>query len=95
MKDTTKDLLRSLKMTAGSRFNAGKRMEKHDRRLTFLTAMTSAYVIALTVLPYFIKLPVPVTDHLNLFTVVLSVVILISSLLQYSSNNTVKAEQYH
>jgi hypothetical protein len=95
MNETISDLLKSLKVTAGSRFNAGKRLEHHDRKLTFLTACASAYVIALTILPYFISLTKTVSDILSLVTVVFSVIILASSLLQYSSGNTVKAEQYH
>jgi SMODS and SLOG-associating 2TM effector domain family 5 len=69
--------------------------ESHDRKLTRITALTSAYVIALTILPYFIKLPQDVTDKFNLFTVALSIVILVSSLLQYSKNEIVNAEQHH
>lgn len=95
MSETVQELLRSMKITAGSRFNACKRLESLDRRLTAFTAMSSAFVIGLTILPYFVSLPKEVSDYLNLATVVLSVVVLVSSLLQYSSSNTVKAEQYH
>jgi hypothetical protein len=52
-------------------------------------------VIVLTVLPYFMKLPTPVTDLYSLVTVGLSIVILVSSLLQYSSGDVVDAEQHH
>jgi hypothetical protein len=88
-------LMRSFKSTAGSRFNAARRLERHDKRLTRLTAFASAYVIILTILPYFSKLPAPTTDLYNLFTVILSLVIVISSLLQYSSANLLNAEQHH
>ena len=88
-------LLRTLKVTAGCRFNAARRLESHDRRLTRLTAFASAYVIALTVLPYFMKLPSQTSDLYNLVTVGLSVVILVSSLLQYSSGEVVNSEQHH
>jgi hypothetical protein len=88
-------LLHSLKSTAGARFNAAKRLGAKDRALTRLTAFTSAYLIVLTVLPYFIKVPQAVTDNLNLLTVVFSIVILVSSLLQYSSGDVVSAEQHH
>jgi hypothetical protein len=57
--------------------------------------MTSAYIIALTVLPYFWKLPQRVTDTLNLTTVVLSVIILVSALLHNSKRDAVTAEQHH
>jgi hypothetical protein len=88
-------LLNTMKSTAGSRFIAAARLEARDRRLTRVTAFTSAYVILLTIFPYFIKLPTNVTDLFNLITVGLSVVILVSSLLQYSSGDIVNAEQHH
>ena len=50
-------LLHGLKSTSASRFNAAKRLAAKDRALTRLTAFTSAYLIILTVLPYFMKLP--------------------------------------
>jgi len=60
-----------------------------------VTAITSVYIIAITILPYFWKLPTVVTDNLNLFTVVLSIVILVSALLQNSRRDAVNAEQHH
>jgi hypothetical protein len=95
MQEVANKLLKSFRTTAGCRFNAAARLESHDRQLTRITAITSAYVIALTILPYFIKLPPHVTDNFNLITVALSIVILVSSLLQYSSNEVVNAEQHH
>src|SRR5262249_22418430 len=80
MEEAAKALLKSLRATAGSSFNASRRLECHDKRLTRLTAFSSAYVIILTVLPYFVKLSTEITDLYNFFTVVLSIVILTSSL---------------
>jgi hypothetical protein len=88
-------LLGSLKVTSGSRFNAATRLEKNDKNLTWITAMTSAYIIALTIIPYVWKLPPSVTDNLNLVTVVLSVVILVCALLHNSRRDAVNAEQHH
>ena len=87
--------LDDMKATAASRFNAAKRLETNDRNLTWITAMTSAYIIGLTVLPYFCKLPQRVTDTLNLVTVFLSIVILVSALLHNSKRDSVNAEQHH
>lgn len=95
MIDDSKAILKSLKMTAGSRFNASHRLNTIDRWLTLITSLTSAYVIILTILPYFVHLPKSVTDNINLITVSLSIVIVVSSLVQYSSGNTVAAEQLH
>ena len=88
-------VLDDMKATSGSRFNAAKRLEANDRNLTWITAMTSTYIIALTVLPYFWKLPQRVTDTLNLTTVVLSIIILVSALLHNSKRDAVNAEQHH
>jgi SMODS and SLOG-associating 2TM effector domain family 5 len=88
-------LLHSLKSTSASRFNAAKRLTAKDRALTRLTAFTSAYLIILTTLPYFMKLPQEVTDNLSFLTVVFSIIVLVSSLLQYSSGDVVSAEQHH
>lgn len=89
------NLLRRMSVTAGCRFIAAKRLEERDQGLTRLTAFTSAYVIILTVLPYFMHLKPSVADWLNLFTVGCAIVILIASLLQNASNNIVNAEQHH
>jgi hypothetical protein len=88
-------LLHTLKSTSAARFNAAKRLSAKDRALTRLTAFTSAYLIILTALPYFMKLPQQVADNLNLITIVFSIIILVSSLLQYSSGDVVNAEQHH
>jgi len=88
-------LLHGLKSTSASRFNAAKRLTAKDRALTRLTAFTSAYLIILTALPYFMKSPQEVTDNLSLLTVVFSIIVLVSSLLQYSSGDVVSAEQHH
>lgn len=93
--EAVSQMLKSLKVTSGARFIAGKRLEAYDKKLTMLTAFSSAYVIILTVIPYMIKIEKTVGDELNFVTVALSIIILISSLIQYSSNNTVKAELYH
>src|SRR6185437_2594477 len=95
LNDPAERLIKAMKETAGSRFIAAQRLEEHDKRLTRLTAFTSAYIIALTILPYFEKMPAHVTDLYNLITVAFSVVILVASLLQYSSGDVVNAEQHH
>jgi len=95
MSDKALELLSNMKSTAASRFNAAKRLEERERGLTRLTAFTSAYVIGLTVLPYFIKLPDGGGDRLNLLTFVLGIVILVASLIQYSARDGVNAEQHY
>jgi hypothetical protein len=89
------DLIRNIKSTAGSRFGAAKRLENRDKALTRLTAFTSAYIIILTVIPYFVPSSKAVTDHVNLATVALAIIVLVSSLFQYSNGDVVNAEQHH
>ena len=91
----TDELLKMLKVTAGCRFIAAKRLANHDKKLTRVTALASSYVIGLTILPYFMKLSMQIADLYNLVTVGLSIVILVSSLLQYSNGDVVNAEQHH
>lgn len=87
--------IRSLRETAGSRFNAAKRLAGRDRRLTAVAAVSSVYIIILTVLPYFLNVPPEITTYLNIFIIFLSMVILVVSLLQYSSDNVINSEKLH
>jgi hypothetical protein len=89
------ELLSDLKTTKGSRFNAAKRLEGRDSKMALLVAMASSLVIALTVLPYFYKLPAIVAADLSVATLIMSVLILAISLFQYSASDAVVAEQHH
>lgn len=89
------DFLKSLKVTAGSRFNSSKRLELIDRRLTALNSFSSAYIIIITVFPYIVNVDVSINKYLTLFTIVLSSILLASSLLQYAGSYAVKSEQFH
>lgn len=89
------DLLQEMKATKGARFNAAKRLERRDRRIISVTAFASVYVIVLTVLPLFFSLGPVVVNSANAVTIVFSLVILAASLLQYSNNDPVRAEQHH
>lgn len=88
-------LLSQMQQTARSRFVAAKRLESRDRKITRLTALASAYLIGLTVIPYFLELPSRVSDHVNLLSVVMAIVVLVSSLLQYSRADIASSEQHH
>jgi SMODS and SLOG-associating 2TM effector domain family 5 len=94
MTEYAEKFLGSLKSTSAARFHASQRLAARDRNLTRLAAFTSAYVIALTVVPYFMKLLQEMTDNFNLITVGFSIIVLVSSLLQYSSGDVVNAEQH-
>ena len=94
-KNLFEDLIKRVDETARSRFIASKRLETRDQKIGWIIAMASSYTIILTVMPYFIKLPADITDILNFYTIGLSIVILVSSLLVASRRDTVKAEQHH
>lgn len=93
--DKANELLANMKSTAASRYNAAKRLESKERSLTRLTAFTSAYVVGLTVVPYFVHLPPGSADRMNLITFVLGLVILVASLIQYSARDGVNAELHY
>ena len=96
MDDTrVKDLLYRMEVTKGSRFNASKRLEGRERRMALLIALASALVIALTFMSTAYRLPPTVVSDLNVVTMVASVLILAVSLIQYSNNDAVNAEQHH
>lgn len=95
MENAITELLKSLRATAGSRFNASKRLSHVDRRLTALTAFTSAFIIALTVFPKFIEVTPKAGAWIELMTIALSILLLASSVLQYASNHAVKSELFH
>lgn len=95
MTDKHIELAQNMKTTAGCRFIAHKRLLALDASWTRITALTSAYVIVLTAAPYFLSLPDRVEDHVNLATLALAIIILVASLVQYSSNNAATAEQFH
>lgn len=89
------DLIRVLRDACRCRFQAHRRLSTTDTRLTWIVSLSTAYVIVLTVLPYLLKSPPYVADYLNLAAVAFSIIILVASLLQYSSQNSVRAEQMH
>ena len=95
MDSRVKDLLYRMNVTKGSRFNASKRLEGRDRRMALLIALASALVIALTFMSTAYRLPPSVVSDLNVVTMVASVLILAVSLIQYSNDDAVNAEQRH
>lgn len=95
MAEDVDDFLRSLKVTAGSRFNAAKRLENIDRRMTLLSSFTSAYIILLSVGPSLIGVGPEVQPTVNMFSTALAVLLLASTVLSYASNHAVLAELHH
>lgn len=94
-KSSRERLLYKLSTTAAARYGAANRLEARERRLTRLTAFSSAYLIVLTVLPYFLGLEGGVEDRINLIAATFAVIVLASSLLQAGSGNSARAEQLH
>lgn len=89
------ELVHEMKVTKGTRFNAAKRLERRDKRMITITAFASIYVIVLTVLPLFFRVSPFIVSLVNATTLIFSLIILASSLLQYSNNDPVRAEQFH
>ncbi|TFV74100.1 SLATT domain-containing protein [Bradyrhizobium frederickii] len=89
------DLLHRMNVTKGARFNAARRLEGRDRKMALLVALASALVIALTFVPFAYQLPKVVIADLSVVTMLASVLILAVSLVQYSNNDAVNAEQHH
>lgn len=89
------EILRKMKITAGARFIASRRLQLRDEALTRLTSLSSAYVIVLTMLPYVCRVGQRDADHITLITLATAIVVLVSSLVQYSSKDTVNSEQLH
>ncbi|MBV8754021.1 MAG: SLATT domain-containing protein [Hyphomicrobiales bacterium] len=88
-------LKHKMTVTAACRFNASKRLQGRDRRMQLIIALASAFVIALTVMPYLYHLSALVVSDLSVITLIMSILILTISLIQYSNNDAVNAEQHH
>jgi len=88
-------LLDSMKTTVRSRFKAHRRLILSDQKLTQTIALSSCVVIIASFITYILKSPPIIADMINLLSACLSLVILIASLLQYSSQNATIAEQHH
>lgn len=95
MKEQITDLLHRMNVTKGARFNAARRLEGRDRKMALLVALASTLVIALTFVPFAYQLPKVVIADLSVVTMLASVLILAVSLIQYSNNDAVNAEQHH
>lgn len=93
--DAVEELLHRMNVTKGSQFNAAKRLEGRDRKMALLIALASALMIGLTFISIAYKLPAIVVSDLSVVTMIASVLILAVSLIQYSNNDAVNAEQHH
>lgn len=87
------NLILALSETAGVRSIAANRLARRDQRVAELILFCSVYLIVLMVLPYVLSISAEVTGYLDFFRIVLSIVILMAAIFQYSSNNYAKAEQ--
>lgn len=93
--EATNQLLKEMKRTKGSRFNASKRLEARDISRTRTVAYASVSVIILTLLPVFFSTAEWLERLVALLTVAMSLVILAFSLLQAQAQDPVKADQFH
>ncbi|MFN3536393.1 MAG: SLATT domain-containing protein [Brevundimonas sp.] len=93
-KTPTQQLLWDLGITARARFSAARRLQARENAYTRLIAMSSAYLIVLTVFSSFIPIPDTHVARLNLATVALSIIVLVSSLLQNAGGGAIKSDQH-
>ncbi|GLU25537.1 SLATT domain-containing protein [Brucella sp. NBRC 12950] len=93
-KNASSSLLKEMKRTKGSRFNASMRLEERARKRTRNTAYASASVVCLTLIPAFFDVFEPIEKAISLVTIALSIFILASSLLQTADADPVKADQF-
>lgn len=93
--EPAKKLYKNMIDTCRCRFIAAERLGEKDKSLTRLTSMSSAYLIVLTVIPYFLEISKSVEDRINLISVAVAIIILVSSLLQYSGSYSLNSEQFH
>ncbi|MCI0998946.1 SLATT domain-containing protein [Ochrobactrum sp. C6C9] len=93
-KEARASLLKEMKRTKGSRFNASMRLEERSRKRTRNTAYASASVVCLTLIPSFFEVFDLVEKAISLTTIALSIFILASSLLQSADADPVKADQF-
>jgi hypothetical protein len=88
-------LLREIKTTKGSRFNAAQRLGRRDKLLNRMIAFISGCVIIVTLLPVYFPVGTTATSAVSFFTIAFSIFILAMSLIQYSNSDPVRAEQHH
>ena len=82
-------------VTAGSRFNAARRMHSIDRSFNYMLSAVSVAVIALTVLPFVYDLELSDQRLVGLFTIAASIAILVLTNIKYGNRDLVIAEQLH
>ena len=88
------DLAWRMKATAGSRYNA-ERLRTRDKRINILNALASALVIFLSVVPLAVKADGMIGIAVTLITIFASIMILVTALLQFASEDALKAERLH
>lgn len=88
-------LLWDLGNTARARFSAARRLQARENAYTRLIAVSSAYLIVLTVFSSFVPIPETHVARINLATVAISIIVLVSSLLQNAGSGAIKSDQHH
>jgi SMODS and SLOG-associating 2TM effector domain family 5 len=89
------DLVWRIKVTAGSRFIAAERLRRREKRVSVLNAVASAAVIFLSIVSATIHTAPIIGAGLLLVTIFASLLILVTALIQFASNDAVNAERMH
>lgn len=89
------ELIRKMRITAGCRFRAAQRLEENEQKQTKLSAYASSGVIIITILPNFFDLHQFIISLIGITTVGLSIIILVSTLIQFGASQSSKAVLFH
>ncbi|MGI4941764.1 MAG: SLATT domain-containing protein, partial [Janthinobacterium lividum] len=90
-----RDFLWRVKVTSGSRFNASVRLRSRDKIVNVLNAVASVGIIFLSVIPAVVHLSESLSTFILLGTLFVSLVVLVTSLFQYASEDAINAERLH
>lgn len=88
-------LSKKMWVTKGSRFNAYRRLKKKASLSTATISFLSVYAIVISMMPYFKCTTAQNSNINNFFVFILSLIILIISLLEYSKDYSTRAERLY
>src|ERR1700761_1803612 len=86
LKDSLRDFKRSVEITRDVRFQANLRLSRRQKGSSYIVAMLSLYVIALSLLPNILYLDMAQTQVLLACSIVLSVFVIFTSLIDGAQN---------
>ncbi len=95
VRDALQDFRRSVEITRDARFQASLRLARRQRASAYVVSLLSLYVIALSLIPNIVKLEINQSQILLACSVILSVFIIFTSLIDGAQNFYHKGELLH